>query len=175
MTLALLRPHLVRAPRLVVTGADRTGARDLFTRSTTLSAIQWLYYDCELPAGSVDALRKLRVAVRRLRSDLQTFGPLLERAWTAELRADLGTLGTRLGTVRDAEVLGDRLAGLVSLLPDGERALALPLIDIAGAQLAAARAELLDELGRPAYLRLLDRVVAAVAAPRWRDRAAIPP
>jgi CHAD domain-containing protein len=168
-TLALLRPRLVRAPRVVLPDAQRTGARDLFTRSTTLSLIQWLYYDCELPAGSPDALRKLRIALRRLRSDLQTFAPLLERAWADGLREELGVLGTRLGQVRDGEVLVERLAGLIELLPQVEQLSALPLLDTAGVQLAAARAELLGELGRPDYLKVIDDVAAAVAHPKWRD------
>ncbi|MEO8897848.1 MAG: hypothetical protein ABI473_03970, partial [Candidatus Dormibacter sp.] len=72
-TLAVLRPALIRAPRLRLPSADATGPHDLFSRSATLSMIQWLYFDCELSgAGSPDALRKLRVALRRLRSDLQT-------------------------------------------------------------------------------------------------------
>lgn len=167
--LALARPQLVRAPRVALPAAERTDGRDLFVRSTTLSLIQWLFFDCELGAGSPDALRKLRVALRRLRSDLQTFNPLLDRTWADGLRAELGDLGGRLGTVRDAEVLCERLAGLVALLPDGERAAALPLLDTAGEQLAAARAELLEEMNHRGYLVTLDRVVAAVAAPHWGD------
>jgi CHAD domain-containing protein len=167
-TLALLRPRLLRAPRLALPDATRTAARDLFTRSATLSLIQWLYYDCEVPGGSPDALRKLRIALRRLRSDLQTFAPLLDRAWADALRDQLGVLGARLGLVRDGEVLVDRLAGLVALLPEAERPAALPLLDAAGMQLAAARAELLDELERPGYVTVIDDVVAAVASPRWK-------
>jgi CHAD domain-containing protein len=168
-TLALLRPRLVRAPRVVLPDAKRIGTRDLFTRSTTLSLLQWLYYDCELPAGAPEALRKLRIALRRLRTDLQTFAPLVGRAWADGLREELGVLGTRLGLARDGEVLVERLAGLVALLPEAERTSALPLLDTAGAQLAAARAELLDELGRPEYVTVIDDVVRAVTSPKWRD------
>ncbi|HEY2572158.1 MAG TPA: CHAD domain-containing protein, partial [Solirubrobacteraceae bacterium] len=148
---------------------DRTTARDLFTRSATLSVIQWLYYDCELQAASADALRKLRVALRRLRSDLQTFAPLLDSQWAGDLRVELGDLGTRLGTVRDGEARWERLAGLVALLPEPERPSALPLIDMAAAQLATARVELLEELSRSSYVRVLERVVTAVAAPQWAE------
>ncbi len=168
-TLALLRPRLVRAPRLVIPGGQSNAARDLFTRSATLALIQWLYFDCELPAGSPDALRKLRIALRRLRSDLQTFVPLLDPTWADGLRAELGVLGTRLGLARDGEVLVDRLAGLVALLPEDDQPTALPLLDTARAQVAAARAELLEELQRPDYVTVLDHAVSAVASPRWGD------
>ncbi|MDQ6855851.1 MAG: CHAD domain-containing protein [Candidatus Dormibacteraeota bacterium] len=168
-TLVLLRPHLVRAPRVVLRNGHAAGARDLFGRSTTLSLIQWLYFDCELPAGSPDALRKLRIALRRLRSDLQTFTPLLDRAWADALRAELGVLATRLGLVRDGEVMVERLGGLVALLPETERPSALPLVDIARHQLNAARAELLGELSMPGYVKVIDDVVIAVTSPRWRS------
>ena len=167
--LALFGRARGRAPRLRIPDPGETGARDVFTRSTTLSLIQWLYFDCELAAGSPEALRKLRVALRRLRSDLQTFAPLLDEEWADRLRDELGEQATRLGVVRDLEVLGDRLAALVSLLPETERPAALPLLDTAGTQLAAARVALLDELGRPEYLQVLGTVVAAVTAPRWKE------
>jgi CHAD domain-containing protein len=166
-TLALLRPASTRAHRLRIPSTGQTDARDLFTRSTTLSLIQWMYFDCELSSGSPDALRKLRVALRRLRSDLQTFAPLLDRAWADELRDELGGLASRFGYVRDREVLGERLSGLVELLPETERAAALPLVDTASTQLAAARVELLGQLGRPQYMQVLEDVVAAVTSPRW--------
>lgn len=173
-TLALLRPAPTRARRLRLPGDGRTDARDLFTRSTTLSLIQWLYFDCELSSGSPDALRKLRVALRRLRSDLQTFAPLLDRAWADQLREELGRLGSRLGDVRDGEVLVERLSGLVEVLPDGDRTAALPLLDTASTQVAAARGDLLSELERQQYLQLLEDVFAAVTAPRWKSHADLP-
>jgi CHAD domain-containing protein len=169
-TLAILRPALVRAPRLRLPGVDATGPRDLFSRSTTLSMTQWLYFDCELSgAGSPDALRKLRVALRRLRSDLQTFAPLLDSEWATELRDRLGGLAARLGTVRDAEVLSDRLVHLASLLTESDHAAALPLLDTAASQLAMASAVLLDELAGEAYLGVVESALAAVTHPRWSD------
>ncbi len=169
--LALLRPRLVRAPRLALPSVDSTDTPQLFTRSATLALIQWLYYDCELPAGTPEALRKLRIALRRLRSDLQAFAPLLDRAWADGLRDELGGLGTRLGLVRDGEVRVERLDSLVATLPDSEQAAAVPLLDVARAQVAAARAELLEELQRRDYLTVIDHAVAAVTSPRWREGA----
>ena len=168
-TLALLRPAVVRAARLKLPAPDSIGARDLFTRSSTLSLIQWMYFDCELSGGAPEALRKVRVALRRLRSDLQTFAPLLDRAWADALRAQLGDLATRLGVVRDAEVLNDRLIGLVEWLPHSDKSAAMPVLDAAVEQLAATRAELLDGLARDEYLAAIQSAVAAVTRPQWSD------
>ncbi|MEO8898404.1 MAG: CHAD domain-containing protein, partial [Candidatus Dormibacter sp.] len=141
-------------------------------RSATLSMIQWLYFDCELSgAGSPDALRKLRVALRRLRSDLQTFAPLLDGEWANELRDRLGGLAGRLGTVRDAEVLSARLVELASLLTEVDRAAALPLLDTAASQLAMSRAELLEQLTGDEYLSLVESALAAVTHPQWTEVA----
>ena len=171
-TLAALRPSLVRAPRLRLPDADVVSPRALLVRSMTLSTIQWLYFDSELAGpGSPDALRKVRVALRRLRSDLQTFAPMLEPEWAASLRSRLGVLAGELGTVRDAEVLVGRLGELITKLPAEEQADATTLVDTASAQLAAALVELLHRLSLPTYIELLEAPVSAVAPPRWADGA----
>lgn len=59
-----------------------------------------------------DAVHKMRVTVRQLRSDLRTFASLIEPGSTAHLHAELGWLADALGAVRDAEVLRARLAAL---------------------------------------------------------------
>jgi CHAD domain-containing protein len=171
-TLALLRPALVRAPRLRLPYPESTGTRELFVRSATLSVIQWLYFDCELSGGAApEALRKLRVALRRLRSDLQAFAAVLDREWAGRLRNRFGELARHLGVVRDAEVLTARLSALISTLPETDQRAALPLIDVAAAQLEARRAELLDILATNDYLTALDDAVAAVTRPRWAGSA----
>jgi CHAD domain-containing protein len=54
-------------------------------------------------------VHQARVATRRLRSDLKTYGQFLDPVWVAATRAELRWLGSALGEVRDADVLGDRL------------------------------------------------------------------
>src|SRR5579864_7012437 len=59
--------------------------------------------------GDPEAVHQARVATRKLRSHLRTFGPLLDAGWTEPLRAELGWLAMALGAVRDREVLLERL------------------------------------------------------------------
>ena len=59
--------------------------------------------------GEVEPLHQMRVGTRRLRSDLRTFRPLLDRDWAESLRAELKWLGGSLGAVRDLDVLLERL------------------------------------------------------------------
>ena len=51
----------------------------------------------------------MRVAVRRLRAVLRTARPMLDRAWSNDLRHELDLFGRLLGAVRDLDVLIERL------------------------------------------------------------------
>ena len=95
-----------------------------------------------------EAVHQARVATRRLRSHMRTFGPLLEPEWTDPLRSELGWLAMALGAVRDREVLLDRLR---------ERAKSLPASD---ARSAASLLHILElEIGRASCR---ERVLACV-------------
>lgn len=65
------------------------------------------------------SVRKLRIAARRLRSDLYTFRPLLDEAWARELAGELQVLADGLSAGRDREVTLDRLERDVAVLPAG--------------------------------------------------------
>ena len=56
-----------------------------------------------------DAVHQMRVAARRLRSGLKTFGPLVDREWADALREELAWAAGELGNARDTEVLLGRL------------------------------------------------------------------
>ena len=56
-----------------------------------------------------DAVHQMRVAARRLRSTLRSFGTVVSRADTEQLASELQWLGGVLGEARDAEVQAARL------------------------------------------------------------------
>jgi CHAD domain-containing protein len=63
-----------------------------------------------------DAVHQMRVAVRRLRSTLQSFTGIIRGQDTGQLRDELKWLGGLLGAARDAEVLSGHLrAGLAAV------------------------------------------------------------
>jgi CHAD domain-containing protein len=110
------------------------------------------------------AVHQARVACRRLRSDLKTFSPLLDPVWLEHTTTELRWMGGVLGRVRDADVLGSRLAGEKTDGPfeaQGQQEL--------GSILAAERrqfaSELIEALEGRRYLRLLERLHAAAQAP----------
>ncbi len=117
--------------------------------------------------GETESLHQMRVATRRLRSDLRTFEPLTVGGWAAELRARLEPLASALGAVRDADVLDAALAG-TQLEPPADIA---AVRDALEAEAAGPRSRLRALLTGDAYVALLDALVAATSQPRLRRHA----
>ena len=120
-----------------------------------------------------DGVHKMRVATRRLRSALRTYRLLLDRKATDPMREELKHLATVLGTVRDAEVLRDRLLAEVEALASTE--VVGPVLERIRTELDRQHDEahltLLAELNGPRYLALLEALAGLVAAPPWLHRA----
>ncbi len=64
-----------------------------------------------------DAVHRMRVATRRLRSTFRSFRSVLDRTVTDPVSADLKWLATELGADRDQEVLAERLTQALGRLP----------------------------------------------------------
>ncbi|MFJ9390662.1 CHAD domain-containing protein [Nocardioides sp. NPDC101246] len=112
-----------------------------------------------------DSVHQMRVTVRRLRSVLATYRPLLDSSRTEPLRAELKWLAALLGDVRDAEVLRKRLRQWTvehGPGPSGVDALRAALTE----RQAAGRARLLPELDGERY-RALTAALAATDDLPW--------
>jgi len=116
----------------------------------------------------VEDVHQMRVAVRRLRSHLRTFRPLLDEDWARGLQEDLLWLGGELGPVRDADVLGIRFRRAASGLPEVERRAAKGLLDRLEETRGGDLERLLHALRSPRFLRLVQRLVEAAREPRLR-------
>jgi CHAD domain-containing protein len=73
-------------------------------------------------------VHQARVGTRRLRSDLRTFRPLLDRDWVAGIREEAGWYAALLGEVRDTEVLMERLEHQARSLPKEDAAAVKPIV-----------------------------------------------
>ena len=73
--------------------------------------------DARLRAGGPGSVHKLRIAARRLRAALKTYGPVLDPELADRLTEELRWLGGSLGDARDAQVLRERLHELVATQP----------------------------------------------------------
>ncbi len=114
-----------------------------------------------------DALHKMRVATRRLRSALRSFRPLLDRDVADPLRAELAWLAGVLGEVRDTEVMHARLRELVAEQePELVVGPVTSRIDVVlDERYRAAHDRVLVELEGERYLELLERLDALVDEP----------
>jgi CHAD domain-containing protein len=120
-------------------------------------------------------VHKARVAARRLRSDLRTFRPLVDRDWAEALRTELRWLGRLLGPVRDAEVLGARLQGRIDGMVGLELDPAKVLLDAIETDRLDARRRLLRGLRSRRYEELIVRLVRASLEPLARSDLADQP
>ena len=129
------------------------------------AGIRLVQHDPGTRMGDAEALHQMRVATRRLRSDLRTFAPLLDADWARDLADELGWLGGHLGAVRDLDV---QIASLDALTADLRADLG-PLFDLLADRRDAARVTLLEALRGERYAALLDRMVAATHEPASTD------
>jgi CHAD domain-containing protein len=123
-------------------------------------------YDPRVRRDEPDAVHKMRVATRRLRSTVKTFRPLWDRAATDHLRAELKWLAEVLGKVRDAEVMADRLRRSLDRLPP-ELVIGPVAARLTGglqAQAAKDHRSLVTALNGRRYAALLDELDALLAA-----------
>lgn len=120
-----------------------------------------------------DAVHRMRVTTRRLRSALTTFRPLLDRSRTDPVRAELRWLAAVLGGARDAEVVHARVRALLAAEPP-ELVLG-PVVqtadDLLGRRYRLQHEEVVRTLDGDRYLALLDALDGLVETPPWRPRA----
>lgn len=152
----------IQAPQLSPNAASGDVARAAFARS----AESIVRYDAKLRLQPDETtIHQTRVAVRRLRSDLRAFLPLLEQTWALDLRARLSWLQDGLSAARDADVLIAGLKRQSRRLPDADRLrLDTLLVPFAAARTAACE-RLHEMLHEPAYARLLQDIVDAANHP----------
>ena len=114
--------------------------------------------DARLRSRRPGSVHKLRIAARRLRSALKTYGPVLDRELADRIVEELRWLGASLSNARDAQVLREHLHQLVATQPV-ELVLG-PVTTRIDDELREAEREgmeqAMDALDSERYLRLLD-------------------
>src|SRR5208337_3443063 len=63
----------------------------------------------EASRGEPEGVHRLRTSTRRLRSELRTVSDLVDREWGEHLQQELKWLAAELGSVRDLDILCQRL------------------------------------------------------------------
>jgi CHAD domain-containing protein len=168
-----LGPRALEPPELVVEKPpEDASVADVVRAALTASVIRVLCYDPGVRLGDdPEDVHQVRVGTRRLRSDLRTFRPFLDRDWVNGLREELRWLAAELGTVRDADVLLDRLRDQGVKLPDDDAPGVAGVVSLLAGEREVCRARLLEAMCGTRYVDLLDRLVDGARTPRLQDAA----
>jgi CHAD domain-containing protein len=118
-------------------------------------------HDPSARLGDAEAIHQVRVALRRLRSDLGTLGDAVDRDWRARVEPMLRSVAAGLAAARDLDVLAASLRTDAAGSAD-DLAPLFAALDLRRARAAEAVATSLTDA---AYPTLLDTLVAAVASP----------
>lgn len=134
----------------------KSSAGDVVLAHLAEQVEQVVAHDALVRVDAPDGVHKMRVASRRLRSELRTFRPVLGLEVTAALEPELRWLAAELGVARDAEVIRDRLAA------------ALDETGASGADRAGAAGSVSRELDA-AYRTAHAHVLTVLDSPRYHQ------
>jgi CHAD domain-containing protein len=168
-----LGPRAVEPPEVAAGPLpDGAPAREVIRHALAESIASLLHHDPLVRTGrDPEAIHQARVATRKLRSNLRTFGPLLDVEWTETLRSELGWLALSLGAVRDREVLLERLRQRVASLPASDQRSAAALLRVLEHEIDDLRQKLTGDMDSQRYIDLLERLVAAAHSPATQPDA----
>jgi CHAD domain-containing protein len=143
--------------------------KDLACASISAATMRLIAHDPAARLGDPEAIHQARVAIRRLRSDLKTLQPALDRRSSDRLRTELAWVGDALGAVRDLDVLIARAADRVSGWDEGDRLEVDRLLGRLRQRRDGALRRLRRTLASPRYARLVDRLIGASITPPMAD------
>jgi CHAD domain-containing protein len=123
-----------------------------------------------------DSVHQFRIALRRLRSVLRTFRPLIDREVADNLRGELKWMARTLGAARDLQVLHERMNAQIATEPPEliVGPVSARIDEQFSADYQAARVAGLTSLDDGRYFRLLDALDSFIASPPLRGSASKP-
>ena len=131
---------------------------DVVAASIADALMRIVRHDPQARLGQPEGVHQIRVAMRRLRSDLRTLGDAVDPQWREEIEPRLRAVADAAADARDADVMSLRMRGEL----DGTTTALAPLFETLERQRTAARDRLMAMLDGDAYVALLER-------PRGRD------
>lgn len=148
---------------------------ELVRAALASSVVRFMRHDARLRLDpDAEAVHQARVAIRRLRSDLRSFAPLLDADWARELRARLRWPQEILSAARDADVVLENLDRASIALPDIDRRRLGEVLAPLQAARERAYAGVRTMLGDPRYVPMLCALVDAVKRPPLNELAGEP-
>jgi CHAD domain-containing protein len=134
---------------------------DVVAASIADALMRIVRHDPQARLGQPEGVHQIRVAMRRLRSDLRTLGDAVDPQWREEIEPRLRAVADAAADARDADVMSLRMRGEL----DGTTTALAPLFETLERQRTAARQRLMATLDGEAYVALLNDLVAATVSP----------
>jgi CHAD domain-containing protein len=155
---------------LALTPASTAG--EVVRHAIAVSVASLMRHDPGVRLGDdPEDVHRARVATRRLRSQLRTFRSLLDAEWANALREDLRWLGSGLGSVRDRQVMAQRIRSRTSSLAEDDVLTVTDLSAELQAESEEARGRLVLDMRSDRYIDLIERLVEASRAPALTAQA----
>jgi CHAD domain-containing protein len=164
-----LGPRALDSPDVVIPKVGKHATVGALVRQTLAkSVVQIIDRHAKVcVADNSEDLHQFRVATRRLRSDLRTFAPLLDRHVTKWLRDELGWLAREVGIGRDADVLAERLRSQLARMPDRDAKQVDTLLKHLAKTADEASEHVMQTLVDPRYIALLEALVETARQPHF--------
>jgi CHAD domain-containing protein len=141
--------------------------------------------DPEARKGEPEGIHHLRTSMRRLRSEIRTVTDLLDRDWRDRLASELKWLSGMLGSVRDVDILCNRLHAAIDKNAHGQNGrcdadspdhgnLFEGLFDELRSRHATNSAALLEAMESQRYGELIEAIETSIAQPALSEAACKP-
>src|SRR6266550_3603878 len=114
------RPARAPLPPVAIAGTKpepSASAADVVKAYLKIQVAKLRSLEPEVRADEFDSVHQMRVATRRLRATLRSFGTVIPRSATRKVAAELKWLGGLLGEARDGEVLPQHLLASLEAVP----------------------------------------------------------
>lgn len=162
-------------PKQATKFTAKVPAREVILAHLREQVAQVRAQDLPVRLDAPDAVHKMRVATRRLRSALTTFKTLFAPEVVKPLRAELKWLAGELGAARDAEVMRERVARAVQAEVAGAEHGPAAAVGVADQELGelyrSAHDRVLAEMDSDRYHQLVATLDELVSAPPFTPRA----
>jgi CHAD domain-containing protein len=156
-------PKVVRALGSRATAPPEIAPKsvDVVAASIADALTRIVRHDPQARLGVPEGVHQIRVAMRRLRSDLKTLGDAVDPQWRDAIEPRLRSVADAAADARDADVMSQRMRSEL----DGTTTVLAPLFETLERQRTAARERLMAMLDGEAYVALLNDLVAATVTP----------
>lgn len=149
-----------------------SASRDPISNRLREQVKEFIACEPDVRVSRADAVHRMRVATRRIRSCLRTFHAAFAKDSARHLNIELKWIGGHLGAERDAEVIHKRIVGELSELHEEQIVgpVKTTLSEQARSEMDAAHKGLVEAMNSPRFQSLLKELAAFADDPPYSSK-----